>query len=112
MVAIARALSNNPSIIILDEPFSALDKKKREQALIGLHKYCEDRKPIVFFVSHSLDEAILFSNKLVLLSDIPGKIIGTINLEFTDKKNTSILTSSQFIKYRNIALEIINKEIV
>ncbi len=111
MVAIARALSNKPSILILDEPFSALDKKNRDLALIGLHKYHEKTKPIIVFVSHSLDEAILFCNKLVLISDIPGKIIGTINIDFQEKRNNTLLTSNQFINYRNMALEIINEEI-
>jgi len=110
MVAITRALCDQPSVIILDEPFSALDQKKKEAVFVGLHEYFKSTKPTVFFVSHSLDEAILFSDRLVLISDIPSRIIGDIGIKLKNERTESLLTTSQFIKYRNQALQIINKK--
>lgn len=104
MVAIARALSNNPSILLLDEPFSALDRITREQTLSGLRQYCLKQKPTVFFVSHSIDEAILFGDLLVLLSDAPGHVIKTIKVKFEKPRSSDLLTTERFVKYRNEAL--------
>jgi NitT/TauT family transport system ATP-binding protein len=112
MVAIARALANKPGILLLDEPFSALDTKKREQISASLHKYCKNNKTIVLFISHSLDEAILFGDKLVLLSDKPTCIIDSIDINFDEERNKSLLTGSRFIEFRNKAIESINYQII
>ncbi len=79
--AIARLLAMDSEVFLMDEPFSALDeqtRRKLDEDLVDLWK--EKRKTVVF-VTHSIDEAIAVSSRIVMLSDTPGKIIGEWRLD-------------------------------
>jgi NitT/TauT family transport system ATP-binding protein len=83
-VAIARALAYNPKVLLMDEPFSALDAQTREILQGELLDIWAETKKTIIFVTHSVDEAVLLSNKIVVMGSNPGRIIKTldVNLEY------------------------------
>jgi NitT/TauT family transport system ATP-binding protein len=73
-VGLARALAVQPKLILMDEPFGALDALTREHLQVLLQKICAERKLTVIFVTHSIDEAIFLSNRMVVMG-VPGRVI-------------------------------------
>jgi NitT/TauT family transport system ATP-binding protein len=79
-VAIARAFSFSPSVLLMDEPFSALDELTREVLRRELLTHCEGAEKTVVFVTHSVTEAILMADRVLVMSDAPGKIVASIDV--------------------------------
>lgn len=73
-VALARALAPNPRVLLMDEPFAALDAMTREQLYTDLQKICQARQKTVLFVTHNVREAVCLGNRVVLFSANPGRI--------------------------------------
>ncbi len=73
-VALARALAPNPRVLLMDEPFAALDAMTREQLYVDLQKICKARQKTVIFVTHNVREAVCLGNRVVLFSPNPGRI--------------------------------------
>ena len=73
-VALARALAPNPRVLLMDEPFAALDAMTREQLYVDLQKICAARQKTVIFVTHNVREAVCLGNRVVLFSPNPGRI--------------------------------------
>jgi NitT/TauT family transport system ATP-binding protein len=74
-IGIARALAINPKLLLMDEPFGALDALTREYLQGQLAKICEERNLTTLFVTHSIDEAIYLSDRVVVMGVQPGRII-------------------------------------
>lgn len=83
-VAIARAMAMEPAILLMDEPFAALDALTRQQMQDELIQLWEDTKFTVIFVTHSIPEAIRIGNRILLLSPHPGQVKAEINSSGTD----------------------------
>ncbi len=79
-VALARALAVNPSVLLMDEPFAALDSFTRERMQDELVRVWQREKKAVFFITHNIDEAIKLSDRIVVMSPRPGRIIDIIHL--------------------------------
>ncbi len=73
-VALARALAPNPTILLMDEPFAALDAMTREQLYADLQEIWRKRRKTIIFVTHNVREAICLGNRILLLSASPGRI--------------------------------------
>ena len=73
-VALARALAPNPSILLMDEPFAALDAMTREQLYIDLQEIWQKRRKTIVFVTHNVREAICLGDRIMLMSPSPGRI--------------------------------------
>ncbi len=80
-VALARALATEPDILLMDEPFASIDAQTRELMRIELMRIWTDRRPVVLFVTHSVDEAIILADRILLLSPRPGRTVKTIEVE-------------------------------
>jgi NitT/TauT family transport system ATP-binding protein len=78
-VSIARALSFDPQLLLMDEPFGALDEITRDRMNEELLQVWEKTRKTVIFVTHSIDEAVLLSTKIVVMSARPGRIIDVID---------------------------------
>jgi NitT/TauT family transport system ATP-binding protein len=79
-IAIARALAAHPPLLLMDEPFGALDEMTREHMQAELLQICDATGTTVVFVTHSIPEAVYLSDRVVVMSPRPGKIIGTIDI--------------------------------
>ena len=73
-VAIARALANNPSVLLMDEPFGALDAQTRETLQEELLSICQQECKTVVFVTHSIQEAIFLGDQVVVMGTLPGAV--------------------------------------
>lgn len=80
-VAIARALANDPQVLLMDEPFGALDAHTRIILQKELLRIWEQNKKTVLFVTHSVDEAVYLSDKIVIMSSNPGEIKEMVNVD-------------------------------
>jgi NitT/TauT family transport system ATP-binding protein len=97
-VSLARALSLSPSILLLDEPFGALDAMTRNRLnedLLGLR---ERQAWTAFFVTHSISEAVFLSNKVVILSTQPAGIVDTIEVPFDYPRTAQLRQTLEFQK--------------
>jgi NitT/TauT family transport system ATP-binding protein len=81
-VAIARALANNPELLLMDEPFGSLDAQTRYQMQNELLSIWQDNKKAVIFVTHSVEEAVYLSNRIVVMTNSPGTVKNIYNVEF------------------------------
>ncbi|MDD4450997.1 MAG: ABC transporter ATP-binding protein, partial [Sphaerochaeta sp.] len=80
-VAIARGYALNPEVLLMDEPFGALDAQTRAQLQEDLLKTWEKEKKTVFFITHDVDEAVLLASKVVIMSARPGQIKEIVNID-------------------------------
>jgi NitT/TauT family transport system ATP-binding protein len=99
--ALARALISQPSILLMDEPFAALDAQTREFMQIEVMKIRHMLKGVVVFVTHSVDEAILLSDKIVMLSPRPGKIAELLDVNLPHPRwDHDIRATAEFLNLR------------
>lgn len=99
-VSIARALATDPELLLMDEPFAALDAQLREILQVELLALCQEKPRSVLFVTHSLEEAILLSDRVVVMSARPGQIIDDVKIPFQRPRNPNVRSSPAFGEIR------------
>ncbi|MCH3963717.1 MAG: ABC transporter ATP-binding protein [Clostridium sp.] len=94
-VAIARALAYDPEILLMDEPFAAVDAQTREILQEELLTIWEKTKKTVIFITHSIEEAIFLADRVVVMKDNPGRIEKIIDLNLERPRNTANIRTSK-----------------
>jgi NitT/TauT family transport system ATP-binding protein len=97
-VSIARALSFDPALLLMDEPFGALDEIVRDHLNEQLLRLWDKTRKTVLFVTHSISEAVFLSTKVVVMSARPGRIIDIIDCNFPPERTLEIRETPEFIK--------------
>ena len=105
--AIARALCNEPRILLMDEPFAALDALTRETLQQELLRIWRQTETTVLFVTHSIAEAVFLSDRVVVMSQRPGKIKGILRIDLPRPRNSQMLTSPEFSEYERRIRELV-----
>jgi NitT/TauT family transport system ATP-binding protein len=97
-VSIARALSFDPALLLMDEPFGALDEIVRDHLNEQLLRLWDQTRKTVVFVTHSIPEAVFLSTKIVVMSPRPGRIIDIIRCDFPRDRTLEIRETPEFMK--------------
>ena len=109
-VAIARAYAVNPSLLLMDEPFGALDAQTRTQLQTELLKTWEDEKKTCFFITHDVDEAILLATKVIVMSARPGRIKEVIDIDIPYPRDQESKMLPRFTELKNYIWNMVYKE--
>ena len=96
-VSIARALAFDPKLLLMDEPFGALDEIVRDKLNQQLLELWDRTKKTVVFVTHSIPEAVFLSTKIVVMSPRPGRIIDVIETNFPRDRSLDIRETPEFL---------------
>ena len=107
-VAIARVLVYEPEIVLMDEPFAALDAQTRESLQIELLRIWEVNKKTIVFVTHSIDEAILLSDRIAFMSE--GRIETIIEISIPRPRTKQMITSPEFLRIHKKIANLLQKD--
>ena len=106
-VSICRALIHNPSVLLMDEPFAALDAMTREELGFELMRIWDSDKKTVIFVTHNITEAILLADRVVAMSPRPGRIARVIEIDLARPRTIAMEFTEQFKSYSDQVREVI-----
>jgi NitT/TauT family transport system ATP-binding protein len=99
-VAIARALAYDPEVLLMDEPFAAVDEQTRGQLHEQLLSIWEKTGKTIVFVTHSIEESIFLSDRVVILTPSPGRVKETIDIDLPRPRPAELKSSAEFAVYR------------
>ena len=101
-VAIARSLAFNPEVLLMDEPFAALDAQTRENLQAELLRIWRKTRKTILFVTHGIDEAVYLGERVVVLSASPGTVKKIVEIPLKDRlENTDIKSNPMFVEARH-----------
>ena len=100
-VSIARALSFNPNILLMDEPFGALDEITRERMNAELQRIWETTHTTILFITHSIPEAVFLSNRVLVMSPRPGRIVVDRHIDLPHPRNEETREDDRFFHLVN-----------
>lgn len=98
-VAIVRALIHDPPLLMMDEPFGALDALTREQMRIDLEKLWLDRRQTTMFITHGIAEAVALADRVVVMTPRPGRVDRIITVDLPRPRDKAIVTGTRFAEY-------------
>ena len=104
-VSIARALSFEPRILMMDEPFGALDEITRDRLNEQLQQLWQRERRTVVFVTHSIAEAVYLSTRIVVMSPRPGRIVRVIDSTLPDTRHLGLRDSAEFVQVAHAVRE-------
>ncbi len=108
-VGFARALSLDPEIILMDEPFSSVDEQTRELLQEQLLELWRETRKTVLFVTHSIDEAVYIANRMVVMAARPGRIVEDIKIDLPRPRTSSVRALPRFGEIRSHAWDILKR---
>jgi NitT/TauT family transport system ATP-binding protein len=95
-VALVRALVHDPAVLLMDEPFGALDAMTREAMNLELQRIWRETGKTVVFVTHSVGEAVFLADRVVVMSPRPGRIVDVLDVDFPRPRPLSVMNTEAF----------------
>jgi NitT/TauT family transport system ATP-binding protein len=106
-VSLCRALIHNPSVLLMDEPFAALDAMTREELGFELMRIWDTDKKTVIFVTHNINEAILLADRVVAMTPRPGRIARVVDIDLSRPRSIDMEFTQKFKSYSDEIREVI-----
>ena len=94
--SICRMLITEPAVLLLDEPFSALDELSRDMMNMELQRICREQHATAFLVTHSIQEAVILSDEIVVMKPRPGRIAEVVNVDLPRPRTLDMMTTPKF----------------
>ncbi|KPL54648.1 ABC transporter ATP-binding protein [Prosthecomicrobium hirschii] len=110
-VAIARALSTDPEVLLMDEPFAALDAQTRDILQGELLRIWDEIKTTIVFVTHSIDEAVYLADRVVVMTARPGTVKEIIEIDLPRPRDLEIRNTAAFARLRGRVWEVLRDEV-
>src|SRR5512138_1111813 len=110
-VAIARALAFDPDVLLMDEPFAALDAQTREILQAELLRIWERTGKTIVFVTHSIDEAIFLAQRVAVMTARPGRIKRILDVDLPSRTDRDLRSTPEFAALRHAAWELLTEEV-
>ena len=99
-IGVIRGMIHQPDILMMDEPFGALDENTRETLNIELLKIWKETGMTIIFITHNVEEAVLLSQRVYVMSSRPGKVITELNIDFDGRERSlDLISESKFANY-------------
>jgi len=98
-VGVIRAMVHDPEILLMDEPFGALDEMTREQLDIELLAIWRKTGKTIIFITHNVEEAILISSKVYVMTTNPGRVIAEVKIDLPRPRKLEMITDGRFLEY-------------
>jgi NitT/TauT family transport system ATP-binding protein len=95
-VAIVRALIHDPALLLMDEPFGALDAMTREQMNLELQRIWLERRKTVVFITHSIPEAVFLADRVLVMTPRPGRIAETVAVDMPRPRSLEVMNTAEF----------------
>lgn len=111
-VSIARVLANDPQVMLLDEPFAALDAMTRQVLQEQLVRIYEQHRKTIVFITHSIDEALLLSSRIIIMTARPGKIAQDISNDLPHPRDASVQLSTNYISLKRLIWDTVQAEVI
>ena len=107
-VGLCRALIHDPDLLLMDEPFGALDALTREQMNVELQRIWMERRKTVLFITHSISEAVFLGDRVIVMSPRPGRIVGEINVDLARPRTVASTEKIEFAHFTRQVREHLN----
>jgi NitT/TauT family transport system ATP-binding protein len=111
-VAIARTLAYDPAILLMDEPFGALDAQNRELMQEWLQAIWHQARKTVLFISHDIDEAIYLADRVIVFTARPGTVKADIRIDLPRPRAIEVKKTVPYLEYRNRAWDLLREEVL
>jgi NitT/TauT family transport system ATP-binding protein len=95
-VALVRALIHDPALLLMDEPFGALDAMTREAMNVELQRIWMERRKTILFITHSISEAVYLADRVLVMTARPGRILDVLKIELPRPRGLHVMTSEAF----------------
>ena len=109
-VEIIRALMNDPTVLLLDEPFRALDALTKSVVQEHLLELFDFAPKTIFFITHDLEEAIFLADRVAVMTTRPGRIKKIVEVNIPRPRNYQVLTTDRFLEHKSDLGEVIREE--
>lgn len=111
-VALTRALANEPDVLLCDEPFAALDAMTRQIMQEELLRIVHDSQKTVIFITHSIDEALILSDRLVVMSARPGRVKAIYQNDLPRPRKLDVQLTDRFLELKREVWDLVQEEVI